>query len=66
MDVIETKQNESQTDPFKDRPPSPLYIPSKIGVDVSTQIDDGEVSVSTQNSAFTASLLFWQNWMDTF
>mmetsp|Transcript_110196 Transcript_110196/g.322480 ORF Transcript_110196/g.322480 Transcript_110196/m.322480 type:complete len:778 (+) Transcript_110196:61-2394(+) len=34
---------ETQTDPFLGRPPSPLFMPSKIGVDCETQIEDGEL-----------------------
>mmetsp|Transcript_113538 Transcript_113538/g.321537 ORF Transcript_113538/g.321537 Transcript_113538/m.321537 type:complete len:773 (-) Transcript_113538:43-2361(-) len=34
---------ETQTDFLLDRPPSPLYMPTKIGVDVETQIEEGEL-----------------------
>merc|ERR1740127_366896 len=34
---------ETQTDFLLDRPPSPLFMPAKIGVDVETQIEDGEL-----------------------
>merc|ERR1719353_1751989 len=34
---------ETQTDFLLDRPPSPLFMPAKIGVDVTTQIEDGEL-----------------------
>lgn len=37
--VIETDQT-TQTDPFMDRPESPLFIPSKCGVDKTTQIEE--------------------------
>ncbi|KAI8999461.1 radial spoke 3 [Gaertneriomyces semiglobifer] len=33
----------TQTDAFLDRPPSPLYIPQKSGLDVATQIYEGEL-----------------------
>ncbi|KAI9203051.1 radial spoke 3 protein [Polychytrium aggregatum] len=33
----------TQTDAFLDRAPSPLYIPQKSGVDVATQVYDGEL-----------------------
>ncbi|KAJ3167516.1 Radial spoke head protein 3 [Irineochytrium annulatum] len=33
----------TQTDAFLDRAPSPLYIPQKSGVDVSTQVLEGEL-----------------------
>ena len=42
-DRIEEADVETQTDAFLDRPPSPLYIPAKTGVDVATQILEGEV-----------------------
>lgn len=34
---------EVQTDPFVDRPPTPLYIPPKTGVDKETQIAEGDL-----------------------
>jgi len=34
---------ETQTDFILDRPPSPLFMPAKIGVDIDTQIEDGEL-----------------------
>merc|ERR1712226_680240 len=34
---------ETQTDFLLDRPPSPLFMPAKIGVDIATQIEDGEL-----------------------
>merc|ERR1719446_224307 len=34
---------ETQTDFLLDRPPSPLFMPAKIGVDVDTQIEEGEL-----------------------
>jgi len=34
---------ETQTDFILDRPPSPLFMPAKIGVDIETQIEDGEL-----------------------
>lgn len=33
----------TQTDPFLDRAPSPLFIPRKTGKDVATEILDGEL-----------------------
>jgi len=29
---------ETQTEPFLDRPPTPLFIPQKTGTDVETQV----------------------------
>ncbi|CAK0844624.1 unnamed protein product [Prorocentrum cordatum] len=34
---------ETQTDFLLDRPPSPLFLPAKIGVDIATQIEEGEL-----------------------
>lgn len=42
-DRIEETDADCQTDAFLDRPPSPLYIPAKTGVDVQTQILEGEL-----------------------
>ncbi|XP_040203408.1 LOW QUALITY PROTEIN: radial spoke head protein 3 homolog [Rana temporaria] len=42
-DHVEEKDMECQTDAFLDRPPTPLFIPAKTGVDVSTQILKGEL-----------------------
>lgn len=40
--VVET-DNCCQTDEFLERPPTPLFVPAKIGLDVETQIYDGEL-----------------------
>lgn len=34
---------DTQTDPFLDRPPTPLFIPQKSGPDVGTQIEEGDL-----------------------
>merc|ERR1719253_1352468 len=34
---------ETQTDFLLDRPPSPLFMPAKIGIDIDTQIEGGEL-----------------------
>merc|ERR550532_178151 len=34
---------ETQTDFLLDRPPSPLFMPAKIGCDVETQIEEGDL-----------------------
>merc|ERR1719223_2284716 len=39
---METVQ-ECQTDPLPDRPPSPLFVPKKSGIDIETQIMDGDL-----------------------
>lgn len=43
-DRIEEADVECQTDAFLDRPPSPIFVPAKSGVDCETQILEGEVS----------------------
>jgi hypothetical protein len=43
-DRVEEADVECQTDAFLDRPPSPLFVPAKTGVDVFTQILEGDVS----------------------
>mmetsp|Transcript_7926 Transcript_7926/g.15384 ORF Transcript_7926/g.15384 Transcript_7926/m.15384 type:complete len:661 (+) Transcript_7926:2882-4864(+) len=37
------KEVETQTDPRHDRPSSPLFNPPKYGVDIETQIEEGEL-----------------------
>merc|ERR1719386_519479 len=34
---------ETQTDFLLDRPPSPLFMPAKIGYDLGTQVEDGDL-----------------------
>lgn len=43
-DRVEEADIQTQTDAFLDRPPTPLFIPAKTGIDVATQILEGEVS----------------------
>jgi hypothetical protein len=43
-DRVEEADVEVQTDAFLDRPPSPMFVPAKTGVDIQTQIIDGDVS----------------------
>ena len=40
-DTIPENDNTTQTDPFLDRPPTPLFVPQKTGIDAVTQIVDG-------------------------
>ncbi|XP_022238027.1 radial spoke head protein 3 homolog B-like isoform X2 [Limulus polyphemus] len=40
---VEEKNIECQTDSLLDRPASPLFVPAKSGVDVETQIYEGEL-----------------------
>lgn len=42
-DRVEEADQECQTDAFLDRPPSPLFIPAKTGMDVCTQIYEGDL-----------------------
>lgn len=46
-DRVEEADVECQTDAFLDRPPTPLFVPAKTGVDVETQILEGDVSLSS-------------------
>jgi len=39
-DNVPEVDEETQTDFYMDRPPSPLFVPAKIGVDQSTQIEN--------------------------
>lgn len=42
-DRVEEADVECQTDSFLDRPPSPLFVPAKTGVDIATQILEGDL-----------------------
>ncbi|XP_072019073.1 radial spoke head protein 3 homolog B-like [Amphiura filiformis] len=42
-DRVEEADIECQTDAFLDRPPTPLFIPAKTGMDVATQIYEGDL-----------------------
>lgn len=42
---IEQDDFSTQTDYFLDRPPTPLFVPAKTGVDVATQIYENDVSI---------------------
>lgn len=42
-DRVEEVDVDVQTDAFLDRPPSPLFVPAKTGVDQATQIYEGDV-----------------------
>ena len=43
-DRVEEADIQTQTDAFLDRPPTPLFVPAKTGMDVATQIEEGDVS----------------------
>jgi hypothetical protein len=42
-DTVPEAEVMTQTDAFMDRPPTPLFVPMKIGVDVETQIENGDL-----------------------
>lgn len=42
-DAPQETEAEAQTDAFLDRPATPLYVPLKVGADVATQIEPGEL-----------------------
>ncbi|ESN98703.1 hypothetical protein HELRODRAFT_67265, partial [Helobdella robusta] len=42
-DMIEEVNQGCQTDPFINKPPTPMFVPAKIGIDASTQIFDGDL-----------------------
>jgi len=42
-DTVPERDVNTQTDPFMDRPPTPLFIPMKIGMDAETQIEAGDL-----------------------
>lgn len=46
-DRVEEADVEVQTDAFLDRPPSPMYVPAKTGVDTTTQILEGDVRINS-------------------
>ena len=50
MDTVPEAEVMTQTDAFMDRPPTPLFVPMKIGVDVETQIEAGSCSTLTLKS----------------
>lgn len=47
LEVLKDREEEAdaecQTDIFLDRPPTPLFVPTKTGIDAATQITEGEV-----------------------
>ena len=43
VDTVPESDVTTQTDAFMDRPPTPLFVPMKIGIDVQTQIEDGDL-----------------------
>jgi radial spoke head protein 3 len=51
-DRIEEVDVDVQTDAFLDRPPSPMFIPAKTGIDIATQILDGDVNILNYNKSY--------------
>ena len=49
-DRVEEADIQTQTDAFLDRPPTPLFVPAKTGMDVATQIEEGDVSMHQPRS----------------
>ena len=42
-DTVAEAEMFTQTDPFRDRPSTPLFIPAKAGLDATTQIEAGDL-----------------------
>lgn len=42
-DTVPEVDNGTQTDAFLDRPPTPLFVPQKTGLDATTQIENGDL-----------------------
>ncbi len=42
-DTVPEVDNNTQTDAFLDRPPTPLFVPQKTGLDATTQIENGDL-----------------------
>lgn len=42
-DTVPEVDTTTQTDAFLDRPPTPLFIPQKTGMDATTQIEGGDL-----------------------
>lgn len=42
-DPVAESEMSTQTDPFRDRPATPLFIPKKAGLDATTQIEAGDL-----------------------
>ena len=42
-DTVAEAEISTQTDTFRDRPSTPLFIPAKAGLDATTQIEAGDL-----------------------
>lgn len=47
-DTVPEVDTTTQTDAFLDRPPTPLYVPQKTGLDATTQIENGGSGVGSE------------------
>lgn len=57
-DRVEEADRQIQTDAFLDRPATPLFVPAKTGMDASTQIMEGDVSLfDTGKNCFVSVFL---------
>lgn len=54
-DVVPEVDTQTQTDAFLDRPPTPLFVPQKTGVDAVTQIENGEQACPSPSDPSTAT-----------
>lgn len=46
-DVVPEADTTTQTDAFLDRPPTPQFVPTKLGTDAATQVEQGESMVGS-------------------
>jgi hypothetical protein len=58
-DRVEEADVEVQTDAFLDRPPSPMFVPAKTGVDIQTQIIDGAFALFLAMARLRLSCCLW-------
>ena len=42
-DTVPEADMQTQTDAFMDRPSTPMFVPAKMGVDATTQIEAGDL-----------------------
>ena len=58
-DSVAEAEMSTQTDAFKDRPSTPLFVPAKAGLDATTQIEAGDLfdfDFEVQSDFLTASV----------
>ncbi len=56
-DTVPEADNQTQTDAFLDRPPTPIFVPQKSGVDVTTQIENG--AFAARGKGLSLPLCVW-------